>query len=103
MLRRALLVWGIIDLSAAAILFAVLTGWPRFLVAGYLVINGVILIAGLLFERHRYKPPVDRATGDWQPTGERFIDPASGQVLEVRYNAKTGERDYVPVKEGDRG
>ena len=102
MLRRALLAWGIIDLIAAVVLFVVLSGWPRFLVAGYLIINGLVLIAGLAFERHRYTPAVDRTTGDWQPTGERFIDPASGRLLEVRFNARTGERDYVPVGEGDR-
>jgi hypothetical protein len=32
--------------------------------------------------------------GQWQPTGERFNDPTTGQVVEVYYNPQTGERDY---------
>jgi hypothetical protein len=29
--------------------------------------------------------------------GERFVDPTSGRLTEVRHNPETGERDYVEV------
>jgi hypothetical protein len=62
----------------------------------YLFINGVIVVAALLFERGRYRPPVS-ADSRWQETGERFVDPCTGILMKVRYNPQTGERDYVPV------
>jgi hypothetical protein len=41
-------------------------------------------------------PPV----GDWRFTGERFLDPRSGEVLEVWYAAGTGKRAYVRAQAG---
>ncbi|WP_236600751.1 hypothetical protein [Ktedonobacter sp. SOSP1-85] len=60
----------------------------------YLAVNGFILIGAMLLERQRYRTRVDRTQGYWQPTGERFIDPASKRLMEVFYNPATGERDY---------
>jgi hydroxymethylpyrimidine pyrophosphatase-like HAD family hydrolase len=34
-----------------------------------------------------------------QTTAERFVDPTSGKLLEVRYNPQTGERAYVDAGE----
>ncbi len=61
----------------------------------YLVLAGLVLTAAVAFERWRYRPRVDRARGQWQLTGERFVDPATGKLMEVLYNPETGERDYV--------
>jgi len=51
----------------------------------------------LLFRRGGYKrKPLDAPPGpDWQPTGERFIDPTSGAALEVWLQPRSGERAYV--------
>jgi len=32
---------------------------------------------------------------DWRPTGERFVEPTSGEMLEVWFRAASGERAYV--------
>jgi hypothetical protein len=32
---------------------------------------------------------------DWRFTGERFLDPPSGETVEVWYRPRTGERAYV--------
>lgn len=54
---------------------------------------GVLILVGTFFEG-RYR--ASRAVGSgWQTTDERFIDPTSGQLVEVRYNSQTGERAYV--------
>ncbi|HUI58722.1 MAG TPA: hypothetical protein VLX90_00785 [Steroidobacteraceae bacterium] len=56
--------------------------------------SGIVIILGVLFERWRYQkrsPPGAR----WQPTGERFIDPTSGQSVEVLYDPRSGERRYT--------
>ena len=58
---------------------------------------GVLGILGTLFERWRYRkrlPPSAR----WEPTGERFEDPVSGEVMEVLYDPASGERRYEPLK-----
>lgn len=58
---------------------------------------GVLGILGTVFERWRYRkrlPP----QAPWQPTGERFEDPATGELIEVLYDPISGERRYEPVK-----
>lgn len=93
MLRRFLIAFGILDLVVAGVLLFVVK--VPVIVVIYLAVNGVLIAGGILFERRGYHPKVDRARGGWQSTGERFIDPTSGQMMEVRYNSETGERDYV--------
>lgn len=45
-------------------------------------IGGVLLIVGVLFERVIYKKVVSAAPSHgWVPTGERFVDPATGERL----------------------
>lgn len=94
MLRRALIVYGVLCLVAAVALLAVgATVW----VAVDLIVNGVIIVGALAVERGRYRPRIDSAAGHWELTGERFVDPASGHLMEVRYNKDTGQREYVDV------
>jgi hypothetical protein len=59
---------------------------------------GGTLVAALLIERWRYHRPAN-AGRHFTPTGERFQDPESGRVVEVLYDARTGERRYVPAAE----
>jgi len=51
----------------------------------------------LLFRKGGYKrTPLDAPPGrDWRPTGERFVDPTSGEMLEVWFHVASGERAYV--------
>jgi len=93
-LRRAVLAWGVLYLVGAAALAA------RHIAQGlalYLAVGGVVLVAGVIGERSRYRPRVDLTQGAWQPTGERFVDPTSGHLVEVRDNPATGQRAYVDV------
>jgi hypothetical protein len=50
-----------------------------------------------LFRKGGYKrTPLDAPPGpDWAPTGERFVDPTSGETLDVWFRASSGERAYV--------
>jgi len=90
MLRRVLLILGIAGLIGAGI--CVLA--RAYVAALYLFIEGLALTLGILLERWRYVRTLDRNKGHWQTTGERFVDPTSGKLLEVYYNPETGERDY---------
>jgi hypothetical protein len=58
---------------------------------------GVILLLGTLFERWRYKNRNAAVEGDWQRTGERFVDPQTGKEVEVLYDPKSGERRYQEI------
>jgi hypothetical protein len=58
---------------------------------------GALLLLGTVFERWRYKQPKSAATAKGAATGERFIDPETGALMEVWYDAATGERSYVRV------
>jgi hypothetical protein len=45
--------------------------------------------------------PLDAPPGaDWSFTGERFLDPHSGEMLEVWYCPRTGARAYVRAHAG---
>ncbi len=94
MLRRWLLGLAALYLAIAVVLL--LSGVAPWL-AVYLVISGLVVAGALLFERSRYRPQVDRTRGAWQLTGERFVDPTSNRLMEVRFNPATGERDYVDI------
>ena len=56
---------------------------------------GVIVLIGTLFERWRYRRIEEPPKGDWQRTGEQFIDPSTGDPVEVMFDPRTGERRYV--------
>jgi hypothetical protein len=59
-----------------------------------------LVLAGLLFENYRYRRLNSQAPGGaFKPTGERFIDPESGQLVEVHSDPATGARRYVAVKD----
>jgi hypothetical protein len=59
-----------------------------------LVIGAIVLI-GTLFERWRYRRIEAPPNGDWQRTNEQFIDPSTGDPVEVMFDPRTGERRYV--------
>lgn len=67
---------------------------------GWFPIGIEAALAGLLvaFERGRYRPNINPARGTWQPTGERFRDPSSGELVDVYADPATGSRDYRPAR-----
>ena len=89
MLRKLLLGFGLLlTLCGIGLVLAGLQpGFPP-------LVLGLLLLFGILLEQ-RYKPPVAAAKG--QPTGERFVDPTTGELMEVWYDPATGERSYVRV------
>jgi hypothetical protein len=93
MLRSILLVIGGGALALA--LLAALGHAPLPFVL-WMTIVGVALVGGILFERGRYKPATPGRPGSgWIATGERFIDPQTGEPVTVYYQPSTGERRYV--------
>jgi hypothetical protein len=61
-----------------------------------LAVLGVVLVAGVLVERWRYKRLGGTRPGsEWIATAERFVDPESGKLVTVYYRPATGERRYV--------
>jgi hypothetical protein len=96
MLRLVVFLYGVLALAGAVVLAAQHVWW----IALYLGVNGALVAGGLLFERGRYRPTPRQLTGHWETTGERFVDPTSGTMIEVRYNPETGEREYTPADKG---
>ena len=93
MLRRAIIGYALLAMAGAVLLGLLDVGPPIVL---YLGANGTIVLLAILFERGRYRPPTTES-GGWQDTAERFIDPSTGQQMMVRYNPRTGARQYVPA------
>jgi hypothetical protein len=62
------------------------------------LVLGVIVLIGTLFERWRYRHIEEQSNGHWQRTDEKFIDPSTGDAIEVMFDPSTGERRYVAGK-----
>ncbi len=91
MLRRLVFALGLCLLLAGWLVLARMgspAGW-------WLVVNGLVIMLGLAFERVRYKrelttPPTGPG---WELTSERSVDDSG--VVSVWFNPVSGERAYV--------
>jgi hypothetical protein len=93
MLRTAVLISGCLVLVLGAYLCTKGVAFGGIQVLA----GGAIFVLGTLFERWRYNNKNASFDGDWQPTGERFVDPATGKNMEVLYDARSGERRYQEI------
>lgn len=73
------------------------TGLPVF----PLIVFGLMLVIGVLFERGRYRTSATASDPDEEPTGEVFDDPTTGTRVTVLYNKRTGARRYVEHQDND--
>ena len=98
MLRIIVLGIGGVAIAAGALLVAAGTRGPGL----NLILIGAVVVLGTVFERWRYRnsPP---AGARWERTGERFVDPASGDTMEVYYDPASGERRYLREGESAAG
>jgi hypothetical protein len=73
-----------------------------FVVFFWILVPVALVLIWLLFRSGGYKrQPLDAPPGrDWTLTEERFVDPKSGELLEVWYCAQNGERAYVRARPG---
>jgi tripartite-type tricarboxylate transporter receptor subunit TctC len=60
-----------------------------------LLVLGLAIIAGTVFERWRYRTVEHAAPPGFEPNGERFRDPVSNIPVTVYVHPKTGARRYV--------
>jgi hypothetical protein len=72
----------------------VLPGW-------WLLFNSTVLGLALLFERRGYQPRAGDIAS-LRPSGERFLDPTSGELVEVWEDPATGVREYRPAPPPER-
>ena len=61
------------------------------------LVMGVVIVGGLMLERHRYRAIADQPSSapGWEMTRERFVDPGTEELMTVWYNRRTGKRLYV--------
>jgi len=91
MLRNAVLGFAVVVL-----VFCVLASAAGETAAWVPIIWCVIVVAGIVFERYRYKPLEPGVPGaGWERTGERFVDDDTGRTVTVYLQKETGERQYV--------
>jgi hypothetical protein len=95
-LSIALYAAGALLLVAAAV--TLLLGGTIAWFVPQLVIGGLVLIVGLAIERWRYKPiRQGHPEPGWTDTGERFVDPETGRLTAVYFDAAKGERHYLAL------
>jgi hypothetical protein len=97
MLRTVVIVVGALLACAGIVLIACgvhAPGWQALAL-------GAIVLIGTLFERWRYRRIEKPLNGNWQRTEEQFIDPSSGEPVDVMFDPRTGERLYVAGKSRD--
>ena len=68
--------------------------WVPSLLLGTLIV--ITAVAEPVYGALVRRPPL---YGNWRPTGEKFVDPASGKPVEVWFDEASGERKYVDVGE----
>lgn len=92
MLRKVLLGVGALLLFGGAAFIL----WTHSLAGLGPTVFGAILLVSLLIEHRGYKRIEDHVPGpDWQPTGERFLEPGTEAPVEVYFQPRTGKRAYV--------
>jgi hypothetical protein len=94
MLRALVIGAGIVCLALGAGLVGIAgpAGWM-------LLLAGLALTLGTIFEQHLYKPVAGGAPPKgWVDTGERVVDEKSGETVAVYSDPRSGERVYVRVK-----
>ena len=64
MLKRLIIAYGVMAVAGAVVLAGVGVGSP---IVIYLFVNGLIVIAALLFERGRYRPPLTQGVPGKKP------------------------------------
>jgi hypothetical protein len=90
-------------LGGIGIVALILAAWMVHLrapvaVVFWLCVIGAVLIFAALFERVTYKKLASRKPPpDFTPSAERFIDPATGRLVQVYVKLETGERVYVDL------
>ena len=92
MLRTTFLVFSLLVLVTGLLLLYV-----QLADALSTLIFGGLLTLVTLIEQWRYKRVGTAPAAKGIPTGERFIDPVSKELIEVYYDAASGERSYTKV------
>ena len=83
----------VVAIGVACLIGALFLAHLVWIAALELAVFGAFILIGTFFEKH-YR--ARRAAGTaWKATGERFVDPTTGKLVEVRYDPSTGERAYV--------
>jgi hypothetical protein len=90
-LRRAHLLAALGAVSLVGGVIGLLYGVPTITP----LVLGIVLLAVAAVERWRRKRIDMAAPVGFEPTGERFVDPASREPVRVWANPRTGERRYV--------
>ncbi len=92
MLRHLLLWIAVFVFAAGVVMGAVFE--PRWYGVGAVGLAGA---AAVLYEARRHRARLAARRGGWELTNERFVDPATGHVMQGRYNRGTGERDQIDL------
>jgi hypothetical protein len=69
----------------------------------WIAVPAALILVWLLFRSGGYKRrPLYAPPGrDWTFTGERLVDPNSGELPEVWQQPRSGERAYVRARSGE--
>jgi hypothetical protein len=66
---------------------------------GWIAVPALFLVWFLFRSRGYKRRPLDAPPAqDWTFTGERFVDPGSGVLIEVWQHAVSGKRAYVRAR-----
>jgi len=95
MLRLAVLGFGCVQFCGAVALGLLTSAGPAMIAPAVI---GALIVLGTTLERFRYKPlRAIRPGPGWQLTGERFVDPETGKIVQVWQKDSTGERLYATL------
>jgi hypothetical protein len=93
MLRNALLLFAFL-VAGTGIVLCLFAGQPQ---AFPVALWGSVLLVLIVLERWRYVLVSKGDPAQFEPTDEQFIDPETGRLTRVFYNAASGERRYEVI------
>ena len=97
-MQKAVLVYGVVALAIAFFLLSAGAFLPLVL---YLLVNAVVVSGAFLLARRHYGLHFVWERHEMVPTGEHFLDPTTGEMIEVLVDPKTGIRNIGPLQQVD--
>lgn len=97
-MQKAGLAYGVVALAIAFFLLSAGAFLPLVL---YLLVNAVVVGGAFLWARRRHGLHFVWERREMMPTGEHFLDPTTGEVMEVLVDPKTGIRNIGPLRQVD--
>ena len=87
---------GLVLAASLVLVFSIVLVSRGVVSVWWLLVDAALVLLAVLFERSGYEPKASNPAA-LRPTGERFQDPTTHELVEVWEDPQTGAREYRSV------